>query len=680
MVRKEKKLPFLFFWGFLILLSAGCQPFKGRGEPAPLYDGLGSCIKPEAVVSLAPKEKKTCIRMLEAFLEGRPSDPAADQVSLQLGRFYMNREDFSAAYHLFSIFPERYPESPRMTLTRLCLGICLYYMDNPRESLEILHSLAENPEAEPYDAEIARYIAENYIKMNNLLSALAWYQRCDAAMKDTEEREKLHHRILDVMSLGWESDVLQRAAELFPEGFFSEVIRFGVAATCYKNRQVRLSETHLLKMSDRHPDDVFTPHIAALLEKVSSDSLPRVCTVGCLLPLTGKYGRFGENILDALLLGARAFTPSDSESASIRLLIRDTRGDPDVAVHRLRELAEDGEVIGVVGPLLATVAQACAAEAQQLGIPMMTLTQREDVARVGDYIFQNGLTIRQQVETLLDYVMDDLGISSLSVLYPDNDYGRLARSLFEDTVLEKGGEVISSVSYEEEETDFQEEIRLLVGETYWEEMKSREKLKGKKNVLLVESGTDEEGRNAPEDSKTGEPAGGSEDPWKVEEMEEEPLLPPFEALFVPDNYPKVSLIAPHLAFYDLNEIVLLGNSAWNSSHLVERAGEYVRDAVFVDGFFAESAMPHVRDFVEEYRTTFQRDPRVLEAQGYDSLLIFEEAFHQAHPKTRDRVRSVLSLMEGYPGLSGYTRFDEAGCAKKRLYLLSVIQNRIQQIY
>ncbi len=165
-----------------------------------------------------------------------------------------------------------------------------------------------------------------------------------------------------------------------------------------------------------------------------------------------------------------------------------------------------------------------------------------------------------------------------------------------------------------------------------------------------------------------------------EESEEEPILPPFQVLFIPDHFRKVALIAPHLALYDVNEITLMGTNAWNSNELVELAGEYVRDAIFADGFFAESNMPYVREFVEDYMRAFQTEPRVLEAQGYDSLLMLEDAFLQTQGKTREEVREALASMEGYAGLSGYTSFNEDGSAKKRLYILSIIGNHIQQIY
>jgi ABC-type branched-subunit amino acid transport system substrate-binding protein len=550
-------------------------------------------------------------------------------------------------------------------------------MDNPLESLEILHPLAEDPGTVTLTPEIYRYIAEDYLKLENFLSAITWYARALDSTEDTLRKEVIQERILSITTLGWETEVLLRAMELFPGGFVHEAVKLGIAASYYQYRQFRLAEMQLGRMSTQHPDDIFTPHIQALLDRLASESLPRVCTVGCLLPLTGKYARIGNNVLEALLLGARAFRNGTENGGAIRLLIRNTQGNPEVAVERLGELAADPDVIGVVGPILGAVAKACAEEAQNLNLPMITLTQREDVAQTGEFVFQNGLTARQQVDTLVDYTMEDLGITRFAVLYPDHVYGTLARDLLTEKVLDMGGEVTAAVSYGEQETDFQDEIRALVGEEYLEEMKRRERERKKEDPLQEEESP--EGQGKASDRMPGSEGPEGEGVWTEEEIEK-PLRPPFEALFVPDNYHRVSLIAPHLALFDLNEIVLMGTNAWNSSHLVDEAGEYVRDSVFVDGFFANSEKPHVRDFVEEFERDFQRVPRLFEAQGYDSLLILEEAFHKAVPKTRDRIREALSEMEGYPGLSGYTDFDEGGASRKRLYLLTVIRNRIEEVY
>ena len=648
-----------------------CQVAKVVREPPPHFEALENCLKP-AFVPRDAKEKRQCIYLLEAFLHVEPDHARADEAAFRLGQFYLETGDYSAAYHLFDGFPGAHPKSRKKAQARLYLGVSLYFLGNPAASLDVLHALAESPEAAPWASEIFRYIAENYAKLQNLPYALTWYARCYESIKEEAGRERLQARVLDVMSLGWEPEALQAAAERFPAGFFSEAIRLGVAATYVQRGQLRLAEDHLTRMSLQHPADVFTGPIQALLERVAGEGPPRICTVGCLLPLTGKHGRFGRSVLDAVLLGARAFRSPEEKGSSIRLVIRDTQGDPEVAVRHLKELAEDPNVVGLVGPLVASVAFACAEEAQKYRIPMITLTQREEVARVGDFIFQNGLTMRQQIDTLVEFVMEEMALASFAVLYPKDAYGMHGRDLFESKVLEMGGELVAAVSYEQDETDFQDEIRLLVGQEFLAEKDRREEKRALRRLADQGLGV------VVEDGQT-------EDPWArgEEEMElgeEEPILPPFEVLFIPDHYRKVALIAPHLAFYDVNEITLLGTNAWNSIQLVELAGEYVRDAVFADGFFAESNMPNVREFVEQYLRAFQTVPRVLEALGYDSVLMLEDSFLRAQPKTRDRVRDALANMDSYPGLSGYTHFKEDGSAKKRVYILSIVGNRIQQIH
>ncbi len=667
----------LLLFVLLTVVMSGCRPLVGPKAAAPGAVRLEACLAPDTS-SMDPEEKAGCIPLLERELEKAAAGPRSGEIVLRLGRFYLETGQYEAAYQLFHDFQEKYgpAEGEGKMKARLYLGVTLYFLDRPVESLEVLHAMAEDPKAAALAGDVARYIAEDYVKMGRLSSALTWYARCREAVEEGPARQRVEERILDVVCLGWKRRDLREAAAAFPEGFFSEAVRLGVAASYVEDREVGVAEDLLLRMAAEHPDDLFTARIRSLLAGVAPEAGLGACTIGCLLPLSGQYARFGTSILDALLLASKAFGGGGDREARIRLLIRDTEGDPEAAVAGLRDLAGNPSVMGIVGPLRASVSMACAREAQALGIPIIALTQREEVAAVGDYVFQNGLTVRQQVETLVDYVTDKMGIGSFAVLYPRDPYGKLSRDLLEQKVLEVGGELVSAVSYDEAETDFQDEIRQLVGEAYLEEVEQWRKAREEERRLEEEGtvGLKEEGGEGEIRDETVEAAKGEEG-----EEEQEPE-PPFQALFIPDHYRKVALIAPHLALFDVNEITLLGTNAWNSPQLVELAGEYVRDAIFVDGFFSESAMPNVRDFVEAYRDAFDTVPRVLEAQGYDSLLILENAFLRAGEKNREGVREALATMDGYPGLSGYTLFREDGSAKKRLYILSVVGNHIEQIY
>jgi len=247
---KGPALPAVFLIVCLLLFSAGCGPkWSLKGEDLST-ENISGCLQ-QPLKTLDASEYDRCVSLLERFLELHPQDPLAERAAIQLGWLYMNRQDFSAAYHLFLLFPDKYPESGQQQrlLTRLYLSICLYYLDKTEESLSILHPLAVDPEASAFVRDVFRYLAENYVKHENLEMALSWYEKCDEAMSEGADREGLRNRVLQVMNLDWEAEALERVAILFPEGFFADAIQLGFAAAASRNNQLRSAEKYLNNLS-----------------------------------------------------------------------------------------------------------------------------------------------------------------------------------------------------------------------------------------------------------------------------------------------------------------------------------------------------------------------------------------------------------------------------------------------
>ena len=183
-------------------LLVGCQGAKGSGR-RPLSRGsrLASRRLPPLKTS---RRSNAASPLLEQFLKAEPGHPQADETSFRLGQLYLETGDFSAAYHLFRSFPEERPKARRQAEARLYLGVALYFLDKSADSLDVLHALADDPKATPWAEEIYRYIAENYVKLENLPSALTWYARCLESTAEEAGQERLQDRVLEVMSVGWE--------------------------------------------------------------------------------------------------------------------------------------------------------------------------------------------------------------------------------------------------------------------------------------------------------------------------------------------------------------------------------------------------------------------------------------------------------------------------------------------
>ena len=146
-------------------------------------------------------------------------------MAFRLGQLYLETGDFWAAYRIFYGFPSEHPKAKKQAEAKLYLGVSLYFLDNAADSLGVLHPLAGDPKAAAWSEEIFRYIAEDYVKLKNLPSALTWYAKCYDSTRDEAARRRIQDRVLEVVSVGWEPDALQAASELFPEGFFSDAVQ-----------------------------------------------------------------------------------------------------------------------------------------------------------------------------------------------------------------------------------------------------------------------------------------------------------------------------------------------------------------------------------------------------------------------------------------------------------------------
>ena len=155
----------------------------------------------------------------------------------------------------------------------------------------------------------------------------------------------------------------------------------------------------------------------------------------------------------------------------------------------------------------------------------------------------------------------------------------------------------------------------------------------------------------------------------------EPIID-FDAVFIPDNFQRVAMIAPQLAYHDVLDVQLMGTSLWQSSQLIETAGDYVQDTIFPSGFLESSGEPGVRSFVENYRETFDSSPGILAATGYDTIRFLKEVMAAEGISTRKDLQKALLESQNFLGITGSISFDQQGEVEKEPLLLTVSGRRM----
>jgi branched-chain amino acid transport system substrate-binding protein len=359
--------------------------------------------------------------------------------------------------------------------------------------------------------------------------------------------------------------------------------------------------------------------------------------IGCVLPLSGRYAAAGNRALDAIILASGVFDPI--VKTPIKIIIEDSQSRPETAKAAVAKLALEDGVICILGPLGADESQDAAREAQKLKVPIITLTQREGITDIGNYVFRSYLTNRMEIVSLVKYAIQEMTLSRFAVLYPDDDYGREMEKMFREEVLRWKGKILKVISYQTTETDFADEI------------KSISDLKHSSRA--VRNGESPEGEDSP--------AMG------------------FDALFIPDSPERIRMIVPQLAFHNVRGIKLLGTSAWDTPDILKVGSDLLGEAIFMDAFSPNSFYPEVNDFTDVYYTNYSREPDAVEALAYDAAGIVVKSIIEDGIKTRDQFRENLLDMRNYRGVTGKTSFSEGRDARKDVFVLTIKDGQIVQI-
>jgi hypothetical protein len=208
----------------------------------------------------------------------------------------------------------------------------------------------------------------------------------------------------------------------------------------------------------------------------------------------------------------------------MNIVVKDSQGNPDQTRLAMQELIDE-KVAAIIGPIVT--AEVAAAEAQANGIPIITLTQKDSITSIGDYVFRNFITPSMQVKALTDFTTNTLGLNRFAILYPDETYGITFMNLFWDRLLENGGKIVGVEAYNPQHTDFADPIKKLVGLYYDipEDLKEVDQLSGEEdeNLRDTDSPLDQDNPNGNQEQKT--------------EDEEPEAIVDFDAIFIPDSPP-----------------------------------------------------------------------------------------------------------------------------------------------
>lgn len=572
------------------------------------------------------------IKLFSDFVENHPESAMADDAYLRLGELYLQEGNSDEAINNFEKIITDYVGSDLMIEAKHKLSLTYFSKGFYNDAIQALKSLMTMPMGKTRKVAVTATIADSYFNLGRKMEALSWYEK--ALNEDPPEvtKNKIKKKAMSTISNYLNINELEELASRQAGTFVGDYAKYAIIINMVdeekyddakKEAGKLVRETQIASMKIKGEE---------ILDVIDQRMSVNANTIGCILPLSGKFAVYGKKLLNGVQLAAGII-------GGINLVIKDSKGDPEEASKAVEELVDQDKVIAIVGPLISSVAEKAAETAQRRGVPMMALSKRAGIPETGDYIFRNFLTNAQQTRTLANHAVKELGIKRFAILYPKDSYGEELMNLFWNDVTLLGGEVVGIEGYNPDQYDFGIEIKKLIG------MDGVDKKKEKKK----------------------EP---SKRIWPVID---------FEAIFIPDGYEKVGLMSSQLVYNDIDEIQLLGTNSWHSTKLIDIGTKYVDGARFVSGFYLDSTRASTTEFSKEFEESFEEQPGIMEAMAYDATRMITEAIRGLKAKSRVEMRDALLSIEGFNGTTGKTSVSETGDVEKRLFVLTVKNNEIVEV-
>jgi ABC-type branched-subunit amino acid transport system substrate-binding protein/outer membrane protein assembly factor BamD (BamD/ComL family) len=643
------------------ILCGGCAQ---RGIPPALQPTTDVVLFSSAERLFEKKSYREALAAYQAYLNQYPRKPMADAALLKMGMIFSGDGNFQEERRVLQRLISDYPNSPFVQDARISILFSFFREGDYRAAIEQGNVLLKDTFLSRI--QVVRIYAlqgDCYALLGSAGEAVkAYAQAYERA--EVSEQPSIRKRYQAAISKLEPSDIEAFVASP-PVGGFGGALLYRIGSALAEAERDADAIAILSRMVQLFPDHEKTPEAGKLLDTLSRKAVRERYVIGCLLPLTGAYKSYGAQALKGIEL-ALSQASEKQDNVPFQIIFKDTLSDPNRAAKIVKEMCE-AKVAAIIGPIVT--AEPAAQAAQKCGIPVITLTGKEGVPDIGNYVFRNFLTPQMLMTSLVPYVTHDLGLKRFAILYPDEKYGTTLMNLFWDKVLENGGTVTGVEAYKPDAMDFSIPIEKLVGLHY-------------ELPRDTTASADFSGRGGPEDVKDpgqGQPALKEETGGDSKAGKKLSGKVDFDAVFIPDVPGKVGLILQQLAYYDVDKVVLLGTNLWHSRELIQTAGESLEHAIVPDGFFAESQSPQVKAFVEAFQAAYNTTPGFIEAIFYDSAMMLFNLVSQSDILSRSALREGIAAIKDYPGVTGRTSVLPNGDVDKNLFLLEIIDGRFQAL-
>ena len=548
--------------------------------------------------------------------------------------------DFESAEQNFALVITKLPNSPLLTTNYLMLIKSQYKVGNYMATIEQGKSFMTKFPKSSYNDDVLYVMGNAYYQLNRYRTAARNWIYSLEATDDPRMEKKLETLVSRVVMYKMnDEDRRILRSDIKPSEDGEMLVNIAWAEKEFKEGKNFAAKERLTESLQKYPDSKYRNKGEKLLAS-SGHQFSVNERLAFLLPLSGFNNEVGEAILEGAKLALEEY--NNQYNIDLEISVKDYGQELTTAINALKDLAQNSNILAVIGPLENDITAACAAISHYEQLPLLSPTATEnDLINFSDYFFQINTPIDIGAESIAQYAMDSLKIERFATFAPIDDHFVKMVDKFADIVERGGAEIVSQAWYYPGDQDvykqfmkikraglkleFTDSLSIEFPEISSEELDS----------LYEEYLSSEEERM--NDTKT-----------KVDSADI-PVLS-IDGVFIPIFKEDLEFIAPQIAYSNI-QAQYLGNSDWYDLEQLKKNKNYINGIVFgTDGYLNEESWDY-RQFRNEFRTKYKKTPTIYSIIGYDSFKYVLQAYDPTNPNlSRNQFLRNLKKLNTYNGI------------------------------
>jgi branched-chain amino acid transport system substrate-binding protein len=355
-----------------------------------------------------------------------------------------------------------------------------------------------------------------------------------------------------------------------------------------------------------------------------------VVKIGFVGPMTGDYANYGQSMSTAVQIAVDEINAAGGiDGVMVELIVEDSEGDTAKANAAFEKLANVDGIYGLVGAVFSSNSLAIAPKAQAQKVVMISPSSTvPEIVEAGNYIFRTVGSDALQAQVLSRYVLEELDIDKIAILYTKNDYSQGLTDGFTQFYEAAGGEVVAVESGLQGDKDFRTQLT---------------------NIKGVDA----------------------------------------EGLLLPNYVAEIAQMIEQASQLGIDAQIISADG-FSNPEILTLAPDFVDGIVFSGPAQEDAESTITADFQEVYTAAYGQAADSFSLNAYDGAKIIlagiESAYNQASSDdkaalnlNRDLIQSYVAGVRNYQGVSGEITFAANGDVIKNQGILEVVNGEYSPI-